>query len=85
MGKYAISGPQIADCDRIHFSNFCYHSLPRYGVVQKVGELLGEITAFCILYNGIHYEEESRRIIFFTVGALVFVIGLLVSRLMVRE
>ena len=53
--------------------------------MQKVGELLGEITAFCILYNGIHYEEESRRIIFFTVGALVFVFGLIVSRLMVRE
>ena len=53
--------------------------------MQKVGETIGEITAFFIMYEGVHYTEEARQKIFFIMTGLVLVCGILVTCLMVRD
>ena len=53
--------------------------------IQVLGKEIGEIAAFILIYEGVHYDKDNQRLIFIVMTGLVLVIGLLVTCCMVKE
>ena len=43
------------------------------------------MTAFILIYQGIHYDKTNQKIIFFSMTGAVLVLGLLVTFVMVKD
>ena len=43
------------------------------------------MTAFILIYQGIHYDKTNQKIIFFSMTGAVLVLGLLVTFIMVKD
>ena len=53
--------------------------------LNTIGKEIGEITAFILIYQGIHYDKENQQIIFYVMTGVVFVLGLLITCFLVKE
>lgn len=53
--------------------------------MQFLGKEIGEITAFILIYKGIHYDKTNQKYIFFGMTGIVLVCGILVTVFMVKD
>lgn len=53
--------------------------------MQVLGREIGEITAFILIYEGIHKDEKNQQYIFFGMSGVVLVSGLLITIFMVKD
>ena len=61
------------------------HNMGWANAMQVLGKEVGEITAFVLIYKGIHYDKENQQMIFYVMTGLVLVVGLLTTIFLVKE